>query len=71
MENIFVRSISSLPSTVYAMTVVDSESDFNIFINSRVCPAKQKYGYLHEMEHIRLNHFYNGDPVVINELEAH
>ena len=53
MNNIYIRGVA-LPGRVRGVTVKDDEDDYNVYINTQLCP----------------NHFYNDAPVIINELEA-
>lgn len=69
MDNIFIRPLF-LPPKVHAVTVIDDNGDFNIYINSEVCETQQKKAYSHELRHVKLNHFYDHDPVIINEMRA-
>ncbi len=46
------------------------QDDFFVFINSCLSPEAQKEATMHEVRHIKLDHFYNQDPVVVNEMEA-
>ena len=49
---------------------VEIEDDFFVFINENLSLKAQKYAADHELQHVKLNHFYNDDPVIINELEV-
>lgn len=69
MNQIFIRGIG-LPGRVRGVTVMAPDDDFIVFVNTNLCPDTQKAAVEHELRHIRKNHFYNGDPVVVNELEA-
>lgn len=66
---IIIRHIS-LPSSVLGVTLPDENGDFNVYINSNISDQKQKEAVEHEIKHIELDHFYNDDPVELNELEA-
>ncbi len=68
MDQIFIRGIE-LPGSVRGATI-KLEDDFIIFINTCLSPAVRQAAALHELRHIKKNHFYNQDPVVINEMEA-
>lgn len=69
MESIIIRGIE-LPPKVRGVTVVDSEGDYNVYINTLLSDEVQRKTQRHELRHIVNDHFYNHDPVVINELEA-
>jgi len=66
---IIVRYIP-LPYTIYGVTLPNDNGDFSIYINSNISDQKQKEAVEHEIKHIELDHFYNEDPVRLNELEA-
>lgn len=68
MGQIFIRG-AELPGRVRGVTVKIGD-DFIIFINTCLCPETQKKATAHELAHVRRDHFYNEDPVIINELEA-
>ena len=68
-SNIFVRTIP-LPETVRAVTLPNSDCTFDIYINSRLPQELQYKALEQELEHIRQDHFYNDDPVWLNESEA-
>lgn len=69
MNDIFIRGVA-LPPKVYAVTVTDKDGNFNIYVNTDICPMAQKRAYQHELRHILLKHFSDCLPVVINELDA-
>ena len=69
MGQVFVRGLS-LPGKIRGVTIFAPDDDFVVFINTDLCKATQRKALDHEMHHIRMNHFYNEDPVVINEMEA-
>ena len=68
-NNIFVRMIA-LPDTVPAVTIPNDDGTFDIYINAVLPDALQNRALEHELQHIRLDHFYNEDPVGMNEREA-
>lgn len=68
-SNIFVRMIQ-LPRTVRAVTIPNNDGTFDIYINSAQPPEFQAKALEHELNHIRKDHFYNDDPVWLNEKEA-
>ena len=69
MESIIVRGIE-LPPKIKGVTVIDGEGDYNVYINTLLSPDAQKRAQKHELTHIIKDHFYNYDPVIINEMEA-
>ena len=66
---IFVRMIA-LPVSVPAVTIPNDDGTFNVYINADLPELIQNRALEHELEHIRLDHFYNEDPVAQNEAEA-
>ena len=68
MNQIFVKKIA-LPAKVKGMAV-EIEDDFFIFVNENLSLKAQHNAANHELKHVELDHFYNDDPVVINELEV-
>ena len=69
MNCIFIRQLS-LPGTVQGVAVAAPDDDFMIFVNDALCPDAQREAAEHELRHMRLDHIYDDEPVVINELEA-
>ena len=59
-----------MPACVYGVTVPNEDGTFDVYINCDVCQAKQRATLRHELCHIRRNHFYDSEPVVVNELSA-
>lgn len=66
---IFVRLIP-LPDTVRAVTIPNDDGTFDIYVNKNLPEELQDRALTHELEHIRRDHFYNDDPVWLNEEEA-
>lgn len=66
---IFVRMIA-LPLTVPAVTIPNDDGTFDIYINASLPDETRIKALNHELEHIRRDHFYNDDPVWLNEEEA-
>lgn len=66
---IFVRMVV-LPETVPAVTIPNDDGTFDVYINANLPEFLQNRALQHELEHIRLDHFYNEDPVAKNEEEA-
>lgn len=59
-----------LPDSVRAVTLPNDDGTFDIYINSRLPQELQERALSHELGHIQKDHFYNDDPVWINEEEA-
>lgn len=68
-SNIIVRLIS-LPVTVRAVTLPNDDGTFDIYINTNLPEELKQKALDHELGHIRKDHFYNEDPVWLNEEEA-
>lgn len=69
MDEILCRVID-LPSHVNAVTVVDENDDFNIYVNAKLSYEEQINAYRHECKHIGKNHFYSERSVSRCEEEA-
>lgn len=69
MSNYICRFIE-LPIKVNAVTVVDENGDYNIYINSRLCREEQEKSFRHECRHIKRNHFYLEKSICECEEEA-
>lgn len=69
MADIFVRYVS-FPRSVRGVTMPNDDTTFSVYINDRLDERTQRETYEHELAHIRLNHFYDHEPVVLNEREA-
>lgn len=65
----FVRLVA-LPLAVEGVTIPNDDGTFDVYINSNLPLEKQGQVLMHELEHIKKDHFYNEDPVWINEAEA-
>lgn len=68
-HSIFVRLVS-LPEAVKAVVLPNDDGTFDIYINSNLPDEIQNCALEHELRHIRNDHFYNDDPVWLNEQEA-
>ncbi len=68
-SNIFVRTVP-LPKAVRAVTLPNDDGTFDIYVNANMPEELQRKALEHELTHIRKDHFYNDDPVWINEKEA-
>lgn len=59
-----------LPLTVKGVTVLDSDGNYNVYINILLSYDTQQKATKHEIKHITKEHFYDFEPVIHNELEA-
>ena len=69
MEHEILR-LAPLPARVNAVTVVDNNGDFNIYVNEALSFEEQRRAYRHELEHIRRSHLFVNKPVKECEEEA-
>ena len=69
MESKILR-LAPLPPRVNAVTVVDANGDFNIYVNENLSLEARRSAYDHELEHIRREHFFTDIPVEECEREA-
>ena len=69
MDDIYIRAIK-LPYAVKGVTVIDSDGNYNVYINILLSHDTQIKATTHEIAHIKKDHFYDYKPVIINELEA-
>lgn len=58
--NYYIRYID-LPCSINAMTVMDSDGFFNIYVNARLDYDSQQSAIKHEIAHIRQDDFYKSD----------
>lgn len=66
---IFTRLLA-LPYAVRAVTLPNDDGTFDIYINANLPDELRQKALDHELEHILKDHFYNDDPVWLNEEEA-
>jgi hypothetical protein len=57
MEQVHVRHLT-LPLSVRGVTVPNGDDSFDVYINRRLSPEKQRSALEHELRHIRRDHFY-------------
>lgn len=67
MEQIITR-IVNLPTRIKGYTSVDSEGNYNVYINSRLNREMQRLTYMHEMTHIVRNDW--SDTKTIHQAES-
>lgn len=70
MEEIYIRSLHRLPTQIKAVTIIDQNGDYNVYVNANLNQDTQDKACKHELNHIYENHFYDHQPVLINEQEA-
>ena len=70
MGEIICRIIE-LPRTVNAVTVVDENADYNVYVNALLSEEAQKAAFQHEKRHIQKVHFWDESKSVLRcEQEA-
>lgn len=70
MNEFYVRYVE-LPYTVKAVTIPNTEGDFDIYINSTLDEVQQHKALTHEIKHIKKDHFYTDTkPIEVVEDEA-
>lgn len=69
MDNVFVHELQ-LPSKVKGLTIPDENGDFTIIINENLCPSSKRQTLIHELIHIKHDHFYKDSLVSIQEIDA-
>ena len=57
MNDIFVRFLR-FPHRIKGVTILDENADYNVYINSCLDGYGSRKAYLHELEHIRREHFW-------------
>lgn len=62
MEETIVR-LKDLPCGMNGMTILDSDGNYNVYINARLSVDDQRKAYQHELRHIRQDDFYNELPI--------
>jgi len=70
MDAIIIRLID-MPETIHGVTRKDAEGDYNVYINAKLSADGRAQAFRHEVEHIRLGHFYEERPVADLEREAY
>lgn len=65
----FVRLVP-LPPKIEGVTLPNDDGTFDVYINGNLPLERQAEVLAHEVMHINEDHFYNEDPVWLNELEA-
>ena len=69
MDEIICRLIS-LPAKINAITVVDENGFFNVYVNSNLSLIEQQRAFKHECQHIKKNHFFINKSIHSCEQEA-
>lgn len=61
VNNIYIRGVA-LPGRVRGVTVKDDEDDYNVYINTQLCPETQRRAAAHEIKHIYQKDFVISSP---------
>ena len=69
MNDIIVRTIN-MPYAVKAYTQIDSNNDYNVYLNARYCCSEQLKSYYHELKHILCGDFEKPEMAHIIETRA-
>lgn len=67
MEDVIIR-LAKIPTP--GVTVLDEDGNYNIYIDDRLTFEERRKVADHEMNHIRMNHFFLNTPVAECEHEA-
>ena len=70
MNEVVIRTVN-LPVTISAYTALDSDGDYNIYINARISLERQMIAYRHELKHIERGDYYKNDSADLIEIYAH
>ncbi len=57
-----------MPAAVQAITVIDDDGNYNVYLNARC--GNQVEAYQHEIEHIRNDDFCSSQPIWVVEKSA-
>ncbi len=69
MIDYYVRLVE-LPRTVDGVSVPNDDGSFDIYINSKLSPARREKALQHELMHLRREHFYVDMPIARIEKQA-
>lgn len=70
MDAVLIRKVDFLPLSIKGMTVLDTNGDYNIYLNAKLAYDQQARAFRHELEHIRQGHFYSASDVELLEKRA-
>ena len=66
----YIRRLPFPNRSVKAATFPNDDGTFDIYLNTLYPEAVQEQALRHELEHIRLGHFYSDKPIAEKEAEA-
>ena len=67
MDAVIIRLKEDLALTCKGFTILDSNGDYNIYLNARLSAETQAKTLRHEVYHIQQGHFYMDDHVDVLE----
>lgn len=70
MTDYYIRRIPFPNRSVRAATFPNDDGTFDIYLNTLYPPGDQERALQHELEHIRLGHFYSEGDIRRKEAEA-
>jgi hypothetical protein len=66
MDDVILRFVD-MPTATKAMTVLDDDGNYNIYINDRLPYDARLEAYDHEIAHIKKGHFYSSADIRVKE----
>ena len=63
MNEVIVRLKEDMPLWMHGVTLLDSDDNYNVYINANLSIPVQREALCHEMEHIQKDDFYNDAPI--------
>ena len=66
----YIRRLAFPNRSVKAATFPNDDGTFDIYLNTLYPEDVQEQALRHELEHIRLDHFYSDKPIAEKEAEA-
>jgi len=69
-DEYFVRYLPFPNRSVHAATFPNDDGTFDIYVNTLLPEAEQRRALNHELEHIRLGHFYSEGDIRAKEAQA-
>lgn len=70
MNDYYIRRLAFPNRSVKAVTFPNDDGTFDIYLNTLYPEEELQHALRHELEHIRLDHFYSDKDIRRKELEA-
>lgn len=70
MDAVIIRKVDFLPLSIKGMTIMDTNGDYNVYLNAKLSNDQQLRAFRHEVEHIRQGHFYSAAEIETLERKA-